>query len=377
MIKVGIDGRAASWYRGTGLGTYSYQLLNSLNNNDKDNNYLIFLPKENKLDISFNPNFTGTQICQDRRNNFWDEVNIPVMLKNTDVQLYHVPQNGVGMPKEKNCRYVITLHDVIPCRMPETVSEKYLNIFSNVMPEILSRCDGVITVSNFSKNDIASQFNFPKDKIYVTHLAGESIYHPIDIKFCKSFIKEKYKIENDFILYVGGFSPRKNILSLINAFSQLQCSYKKKINLVIVGQKGKSYEIYKRRIEELHIESSVIFPGYIPMEELPYFYNAAEIFVYPSFYEGFGLPPIEAMSCGTPVIASNVTSMPEILQDAAILIAPSDIDKLCIAMKDILNDEQLRNNLILKGFKRASSLSWDKTARETIDIYKKIIENKK
>lgn len=377
MIKVGIDGRAASWYRGTGLGTYSYQLLNSLNNNDKNNNYLIFLPKENKLDISFNNNFTGTQIFQDRRNNFWDEVNIPVILKNTDVQLYHVPQNGVGMPREKNCRYVITLHDVIPCRMPETVSEKYLNIFSNVMPEILSRCDGVITVSNFSKNDIASQFNFPKEKIYVTHLAGESIYHPIDTKFCKNFIKEKYKIEDDFILYVGGFSPRKNILSLINAFSQLQNVYKKKINLVIVGQKGKSYEIYKKRTQELHIEGSVIFPGYIPMEELPYFYNAAEIFVYPSFYEGFGLPPIEAMSCGTPVIASNVTSMPEVLQDAAILIAPSDVDGLCLAIKDILSDEQLKHSLILKGFKRASSLSWDKTALETIEIYKKIIEDKK
>lgn len=377
MIKVGIDGRAASWYRDTGLGTYSYQLLNSLNNIDKTNQYLIFLPEENKLDISFNNNFTGTQIFQERRNNFWDEVNIPVILKNTDVELYHVPQNGVGMPKEKNCHFVITLHDVIPCKMPETVSEKYLDIFSNVMPEILSKCDGVITVSDFSKNDIASQFHFPKDKIYVTHLAGESIYHPINLKYCKTFIKEKYKIENDFILYVGGFSPRKNILSLINAFSKLQDVYKKKINLVIVGHKGKSYEIYKNRIEELNLESLVIFPGYIPIDELPYFYNAAEIFVYPSFYEGFGLPPIEAMSCGTPVIASNVTSMPEVLQDAAILIAPSDVDGLCASMNDILNDEQLKNTLILKGFKRASSLSWDKTALETIEIYKKILEDKK
>lgn len=376
MIKVGIDGRAASWYRGTGIGTYSYQLLNSLNNIDKTNNYLIFLPSENTLDFSFNRNFIGTPIYQSRRNNFWDEVNIPIILKNTDVQLYHVPQNGVGLPEDKNCRFIITLHDVIPCKMPETVSEKYLNIFSNVMPKILSKCDAVITVSNYSKNDIANQFNFPKNKIYVTYLAGEKIYHPINRQFCKSFIKEKYKMEDEFILYVGGFSPRKNILSLINAFSQLKYVYKKKINLVIAGHKGKSYEIYKKRTEELHIEDSVIFPGFIPKEELPYFYNAAEIFVYPSFYEGFGLPPIEAMSCGVPVIASNVTSIPEVLQDAAILIAPSDVDELCNAMCRILNDDELKRALKLKGFKRASSLSWDKTALKTIEIYKKIIEDK-
>jgi glycosyltransferase involved in cell wall biosynthesis len=376
MIKVGIDGRAASWYRGTGIGTYSYQLLNSLNNNDKTNSYLVFLPSENKLDFSFNNNFIGTQIYQSRKNNFWDEVNIPVILKNTDVQLYHVPQNGVGLPEEKNCRFVITLHDVIPCRMPETVSEKYLNIFSNVMPEILSKCDAIITVSNYSKNDIASQFHFPKDKIYVTYLAGESIYHPISREFCKAFIKQKYKMEDDFILYVGGFSPRKNIISLINAFSQLQCEYKKKISLIIAGHKGNSFEIYKKRTEELHVEKSVIFPGFIPKEELPYFYNAAETFVYPSFYEGFGLPPIEAMSCGTPVIASNVTSMPEVLQDAAILIAPSDVDELCRAMICVLNDNDLKRTLKLKGLNRASSLSWDKTALKTMEIYKKIIEAK-
>lgn len=375
-MKIGIDSRAANWYRGTGIGTYTYQIINSLNKIDSINEYLLFMPKDNNSDIKFSNNYKIRNISQNMNGNFWDEINIPNILKNTEIDIYHVPQNGVGLPKEKVCPFVITLHDIIPYKMPKTVGETYLKIFQNEMPEIISKCDGIITVSNYSKQDISSAFNFPKDKIFVTHLAHEDIYTLLDKKQCKNFIKKNYFIEEDFILYVGGFSPRKNIVGLIQAFSKLSSNFKKSnLKLVIAGKQGKSYSIYKKTAENLHIADKVIFPGFIPLKHMPIFYNACTLFVYPSLYEGFGLPPVEAMACGAPVIASNITSIPEVVEDAGILINPYDVDELCIAMNSIIEDKNIRDDLIKKSLSRSLNFSWLKTAEKTINAYKSILES--
>ncbi|BDR63169.1 glycosyltransferase family 4 protein [Clostridium tetani] len=375
-MKIGIDGRAAKWYRGTGIGTYTYQLINYINNVDKINKYKIFMPSECNNMINFNDNFSISKISsQNQSNSFWDGVNICNPLSKSNLQLYHVPQNGIGLPLEKNCSFVITLHDVIPYRMPETTSDNYRKIFNETLPKIVSLCDGIITVSNFSKQDIIKAFNFPEEKIFVTHLASEDIYKPKDKKISKLLIEKHYSIKDDFILYVGGFSPRKNIIGLIEAFSKLISFYKKDIKLVIAGKKGKSYSLYKKRCEELNIADKVIFSGFIELNHLPYFYSACKLFVYPSFYEGFGLPPIEAMACDCPVITSNTTSIPEVVLDSALLIDPHNIDDLCSSIYEVLVNDALRNSLIKKGSKRASELTWEKTALNTISAYSQIINN--
>ncbi len=372
-MKIGIDGRAAKWYRGTGIGTYTYQLLNCLNNIDNINNYLLFMPEGFRDNINFKKNFRLDTLPQDNNHNFWQEVNVPNTIKDTNIQLYHVPQNGVGLPIHKNCKFVITLHDVIPYRMPSTVSDRYLKVFSDYIPNAIPQCDGIITVSNFSKKDIMKAFDFPEDKIYVTPLASEEIYKPLDKRISKYVAKRYYSISGDYILYVGGFSPRKNILGLIESFSKLVSSYKSPLNLVIAGNKGISYSIYKNRAEELNISDKVIFPGFISMDHLPYIYNGAELFVYPSFYEGFGLPPIEAMACGIPVIVSNTTSLPEVVENGALLVDPTDQTNLYESMLTVLSDNNLRNKLISSGMKRASELSWGKTTQNTLDAYNKIL----
>jgi len=374
-MKIGIDGRGAKWYRGTGIGTYTYQLISSLNTIDKINEYLLFMPESSVSDISFSNNFHIENISEGNLNNFWDEVNIPNILTNKDIEIYHVPQNGVGLPKEKNCPFVITLHDVIPLKMPETVGETFLKIFNNDMPSIVSSCDGIITVSEFSKEDIAKSFNYPKEKIFVTYLAAEEIYHPLDRIQCSELIKKYYGIDGDYILYVGGFSPRKNIIGLIEAFSKFISKYKKDIKLVIAGKQGKSYDIYKKRSQDLNIEDKVIFPGFIPIKYLPYLYNASKLLVYPSFYEGFGLPPIEAMACGIPVIASNLTSIPEVVSDCAVLVDPYNIDEISNAIYKVINDHKFRDKLIIKGLIRSSEFNWKKTAKNTLIAYNKIINN--
>lgn len=373
-MKIGIDSRAAKWYRGTGIGTYSYQLINSLNKINSHNEYLLFMPENNNLSIKFKKNFIIKNISQNMCSNFWDEVNIPNILKTKDIDLYHVPQNGIGLPKTKVCPFVITLHDIIPYKMPETVGDRYLKIFTEEIPRIIPMCDGIITVSHYSKQDIVNYFNFPPEKIFVTHLANEDIYKPLNKDTCKEFIKKTYGIEDDYILYVGGFSPRKNIVGLIEAFSKLISKLKNtKIKLVIAGSKGKSYSIYKKTTEDLSIQNNVIFPGFIPLEHMPLLYNASKIFIYPSLYEGFGLPPIEAMACGIPIIASNLTSIPEVVGDAAMLINPYDIEELSNAMYHIIENKNLENQLIKKSLLRSSHFNWIKTAEKTQKAYESII----
>ena len=226
-MNIAIDGRAAKWYRGTGIGTYTYQIINNLNQIDFLNKYQVFLPEDVRFDYKFRNNFSQMKSAEECNANFWEEVKIPNILHDEDIDIYHVPQNGVGLSNYIQCKKIITLHDIIPLRMPETCSDRYLKIFNNIMPEIIKNCDGIITVSNFSKEDIAKEFNYPKDKIFVTYLASEDCYRPLEKEHCKSVLKDRYSIDSDFILYVGGFSPRKNILSLIDAFSLLKCRYKK------------------------------------------------------------------------------------------------------------------------------------------------------
>lgn len=371
-MRVGIDGRAAKLYRGTGIGTYTHQLIQSLNNIDFNNDYLIFTPENPELK-NLNRNFKIEKVDELLSENFWDEVRVPNILSSSSMEIYHVPQNGVGLSDNINCKKVITLHDIIPLKMPETVSKKYLKIFNDDMPKILDQCDGIITVSEFSKSDIHKEFNFPNEKIFVTHLAAEEIYRPLGKHQCKRILENKYSIKSDFILYVGGFSPRKNILGLIEAYSLLPKPYRKNTKLVITGKKGFSYNLYLNRSRELNVYNDVIFTDFIQLEDLPYFYNASEMLVYPSFYEGFGLPPIEAMACGTPVITSNVTSLPEVCYDSALFINPHDPHELSHAMERVLSDSLLVLAMVKKSFTRSRQFSWEKTAKNTLAAYNTII----
>lgn len=375
-MRISIDGRAASIYRGTGIGTYTYQLINNLNNIDKNNSYLIF-SEENAFteQISFNRNFKFSQISFNEKTSFWETVKVPNILTDETIDLYHVPQNGVGLPFNTNCKNIITLHDIIPLKMPETVSNRYLKIFNEDLPKILDNCQGIITVSNFSKDDIASSFNISKDKIYVTHLAAEDIYCPLNKFICRNIIEKRYDIYDKFILYVGGLSPRKNILGLIEAYSLLPNLIKDQYKLVITGRKGISYNKYQKRCEELNVDSSVIFTDFLPIKDLSLFYNVAEVLIYPSFYEGFGLPPLEAMACGTPVIASNSTSLPEVCSDSALLIDPYNIYELKDSIENLLTDSRLQLKLIQKGLARSSKFSWNNTAIQTINAYQSTMEN--
>jgi len=370
-MKIAIDARGFNWYSGTGIGTYIQNILKYISLLDNENQYLFYWQGNNYDKIIKN----NIKVCITSRKHhrFFEEYFIPKNLEKNKIDLYHLPQNGIGFPKDKKCKIITTIHDLIPYVMPETVGKGYLKKFLSQMPDIIEGSDLIITVSNYSKNDIIRFFNVDESKIKVTYLAAEKYFKPLDKEICKFILKKKYNIDFDFLLYLGGFSPRKNVKSIILAYSKLIKNLTKDIRLVILGQAKDEKEELEKMCKKFNLEEKVIFTGYVPYEMLPIFYNACLIFIYPSLYEGFGLPPLEAMSCKTAVITSNVTSIPEIVKDAAILINPKDIDELKNSIEELISNDKLREDIANKGYERSKFFSWEKTAKETLEIYKLII----
>lgn len=374
-MKIAIDARGANWYSGTGIGTYTKQILKYMLENDADNSYLLYWYGMDYRDI-YKDN-VSISIASKKHHHFFEDDYIPANLKNMNADIYHVPQNGIGMSSKKSCIYISTIHDLIPYVMPETVGKGYLKKFISQMPQIIQASDMIITVSDFSKKDIMRIFDVDKDRICVTPLAADSSFVPIEKNTARSFIAEKYKIDGDFLLYLGGFSPRKNVKSILVAFSRAYKNLSKNYSVVIIGASKDEHSYLTSFCETLNIKDHVCFTGFVPYEDLPYFYNACSLFVYPSLYEGFGLPPLEAMSCMTPVITSNVSSLPEVTGDGAVLINPFDTEELKTAIENVLEDDNLRSSLALKGFERARGFSWLRTAQNTLDVYKKAYQKYK
>ena len=373
-MNIGIDARGINLYKGSGIGTYTRNLIfNLINSNLKDKFNLLWTGNEDK---NFIKNNTSLTFISGRYNSFYEDFYIPHWINEKKLDLYHLPQNGLGMSLDSNSKIVVTIHDLIPYAMPETVGKGYLDKFLKEMPKIISSCSGIITVSEYSKNDILRFFpNFPSEKIYVTPLAANESFKPIEKESCKNVIKNLFKIDSPFILYLGGFSSRKNVKSLILAFKKIIKDLPNDYKLVLGGTLQDEGFTLQKIVIDNNLENNVIFTGYLKDSLLPIFYNAADVFVYPSYYEGFGLPPLEAMCCKTPVITSNLTSIPEVTNNAALLINPSNEDELSDALIKILKDDYLRKELSEKGYLKSLEFSWKKTCKLTYDAYLSILNS--
>ena len=370
-MKIAIDSRSATWYHGTGIGTYTENILRELLSLDSDNEYLLYWSGKSKDYILNNP--CKKILTSKKHQRFFQQHFFPYNLQKNNIELYHVPQNGIGLNNEIHCLKVATIHDLIPYIMPETVGKGYLCKFLKEIPNIIDSCDGLITVSEYSKQDIMRFFpSFNPERIFVTPLATNFNFCQLNKDVCKKLLSEKYNINSKFILYMGGFSDRKNVSSLIEAYSKIRSSLTEDVKLIILGSYRDKSQKLVTMCSDLNIEDHVIFAGFIPEEHVSSFYNACEVFVYPSFYEGFGLPPLEAMSCGTPVICSNTTSIPEVVGDCCIPIDPYKIDSISDAICKILKDDNLRNTLSQKGLERAKLFSWKDTAKKTLEAYETI-----
>jgi glycosyltransferase involved in cell wall biosynthesis len=242
----------------------------------------------------------------------------------------------------------------------------------------VKKADMIITISDASKRDIHKVYGIPLDRIRVTYLGANDCFKPMERAAAQNFLREKYGIRGSFLLYVGGFDFRKNLRSLVVALKQLKTRIGVPDKLVLVGKVPahpkipgyRDYEILRDTVRDLNLDEDVLMPGYVPENDLPMFYSAAEVFVFPSLYEGFGLPVLEAMACGTPVVAQNSSSIPEVVGDAGILIDPVDFDGALVrALESLLGDPSRRRVFREKGLEQTKQFSWQKTALETLKIY--------
>lgn len=285
--------------------------------------------------------------------------------------LVHDP-TGVAPLSLTNTLRVVTICDVFPYVQPHTSTTLERLIYHHWLPRILPHIDAVITISQQSKNDIIQHLPISPEKVTLISLAANAIFRvlpPNDI----TTALEQHVAETPYILYVGSIEPRKNLLRLLKAYAHLR-EWSEQWHLVIVGARNiwKSTPVAEA-VKKLGMQDCVHFTGYIPEEDLPALYNAADLFVFPSLYEGFGLPVLEAMACGTPVVTSNTSSLPEVAGDAALLVDPYDVEAIAAAMQRILSVSDLAADLRQRGLERAKQFTWEKTARETIKVYERVL----
>lgn len=373
-MKIGIDISLQCMPR-SGIGQYQYNLIKNLLMIDKKNFYHLYAfnyrwrHKFNQLKFSGAENYkvSVTPIPQRLMTIWWIFVRYPYLEQVTKpCDVYHISETCV-QPTRLG-RKVAVIHDLTTLLYPEYHLKQNIFFYNRRFKDIKKYADAVITESESTKNDIIRHLNIDPQKIFVTHFAADESFRPIKENEVKKKLS-KFNIQKPYIMFLGTLEPRKNIPTLIRAFTALKKKKNIPHKLVLVGQKGWFFQEIEKALEESLYRDEIIFPGYIPDEDIPALYNGAEIFVYPSFYEGFGLPVLEAMQCGTPVITSNISSMPEIGGDACYYIEPKSLDDLTRGLEKIIENTDLRKKMSQKGIERAKQFSWEKCAKETLRIY--------
>lgn len=274
---------------------------------------------------------------------------------------------------------IAVVHDMAYKAYPETVREKTRKWLNWNLPHSLKRADKIITDSEFSKREVIKYHHISEDKIVVMPLGVDfERYHNRYNLDCVENIKQKYNIDSQYFLYLGTLEPRKNIENIIIAYSKCinknkQISFPK---LVIAGRKGWMFESIFQKVTELKLEKKVIFTGYVEDNDTAVLMKGAEIFIFPSIYEGFGLPPLEAMACGTPVITSNVSSLPEVVGNAAITVNPFSTDEISDAIEYISLNENIKKELSEKGLQQAQKFTWENSANILLSVYKELLNSK-
>jgi glycosyltransferase involved in cell wall biosynthesis len=297
---------------------------------------------------------------------------IPLVARNLHLDLVHDPTGvtpfmfGVG-----RTRTLVTIHDTIPWSFPGVSSRLDTWIYRYWLPLALPHVNGIITISETSKADIIHHLNIRQQKIQVVYRCVSQVYRPADANAIAE-VRARYGLPENCILYVGSAEERKNLRRLLHAYARLVQNDSQR-QLVIAGPHQPSTSPIGNVIQELDLGQRVTFTGYIRETDLPALYSAAEVFVFPSLYEGFGLPPLEAMACGTPVITSNASSLPEVVGDAALTVDPYDVDGLAAAIERALADEDLRAELRRRGLERAARFTWERAARETLAVYEQVL----
>lgn len=367
-MRIAIDASTISTQGGP--RTYVLGLIDALLRIDTTNDYVVFY--NDPIHMGRFP--LAREVVLPGKNplaRLWREhVLLPFACLRERVDLLHCPKSAV--PYFSKCPVVVTIHDLIPLKHPEWEAFPARIYWHLHIPIAVRRSDFIITISDHARKEICDEYSLPAEKISVVMNGFDSTMLEPRIKSLGDEILNKYGISRGYMLYVGTIQPRKNLITLIEAYSRLKREVDNVCKLVIAGRKGWLYNELFERISTLGLKGDVVFTGFVSDEELPYIYDGASLFLYLSLSEGFGIPPLEAMACGVPVIASNRAAIPEVVGDAGIVVDPEDIGEVVCAMRRVLEDQKLAKEMSKNGRVRAGLFSWERAAGETLEIFRMV-----
>jgi glycosyltransferase involved in cell wall biosynthesis len=364
-VRVAIDVRKLHDY---GIGTYVRNLVSELARQDDDAEYvLLCAAADRNAFAALGPRFTA-QVVGAGNYTVREQLAIPWAVASAGVDLFHAPHYVV--PPITRGRFVVTIHDCIHLRFPQYLPNRTAIYYARfMMASAARRSRRVLTVSQASKDDIVNFLRVPASKVEVIHnaldprLAGEPTAEEV------AHVRERFLLNSPFVLYTGNIKPHKNLDRLVEAFAILRRDGFENTKLLIIGDEVSQYPNLRRLVHRHQLHQHVRFLGFVPDATLAVLYRLAAVFVFPSLYEGFGLPPLEAMAAGAPVITSNVSSLPEVVGDAALLIDPMDAGAIARAMASVLGDPRLRDDLVRRGRERVKAFSWTRSVARIRAVY--------
>jgi glycosyltransferase involved in cell wall biosynthesis len=368
-VRIAIDARKLRDY---GIGTYIRNLVRHLARIDRSTEYvLIVQPADIEIPSELGDNFRAVPDWS-RAYSVREQLSVPLDLRREGIDLFHAPH--YVLPPLTPCKSVVTIHDCIHLRFPQYLPNRLAYVYARSSMWVAThRASRVMTVSETSKRDILRYFHVPDTKIDV-------IYNAIDERLLEppseteiAQVRERYQLNAPFVLYAGNIKPHKNLERLIEAFNTLRRGALENVKLLIIGDEISKYATLRRAVQRHKLHKHVRFFGFVSDKTLASLYHLASVFVFPSLYEGFGLPPLEAMAAGTPVITSNVSSLPEVVGDAALLIDPYEPDEIAAAMRRVLTEPGLREEMRARGLARVNQFSWDRSIHRVREIYDEVL----
>jgi glycosyltransferase involved in cell wall biosynthesis len=372
-LHIAIDVRRV---RDFGIGTYIRSLVHALAAIDTANRYTLVIGPGDARTLTGLPENFSTAIYTRDDHQYLDHVHFPMFLHALSPDLVHIPLARVPLLMIRP--YVVTIHDMANLFFGEETSKFRMQLRQYRFRRGLLRAERVIAVSEATRRDCQTFLGIPFNRITRVYNAPDPAFFadPAEQDGAeRRRILERYQIEHPFLLYAGNIRPHKNVARLVEAFAVLREELASHpvygdLRLVIIGDTISQFPAVRQAVIRSKMEHVVRFLGFVPFETLRCFYQSAAAFVFPSRYEGFGLPPLEAMACGTPVVTSNVSSLPEVVGDAAVQVNPQNVFEIARGIRDVLLDERLRQQLICRGRLQAARFSWERTAQQVLEIYR-------
>lgn len=374
-MRIGFDATSAV-RQGGGIGRYTRELLQTLYSTDAESQYRLFYasrwPIPHPLPGPLPANFHARHLPFDDvwLARLWHRAQIPLPVETITgpLDVFHSPDFTLP-PVRRGTRTLLTIHDLSFIRDPDSATPVLRQYLNAVVPRSVARADHILADSYATRADLIELYHTPPEKISVLYSGVNAVFRPVSDPAPRAAVRAKYHLgDSPFILAVGTLQPRKNYVRLIQAFSSLVTRHPSLV-LVIAGGKGWLYDSIFAEVERLKLRARVLFPGFVDDADLPALYSAARVLAYPSLYEGFGLPMLEAMACGTPVVTSTASCLPEVAGEAAICVPPTDVDALAHALDQVVSDESVRAELKVKGLARAKAFTWERAARELVKKY--------